>query len=134
MHIIDQSRRKTPYSSVMNWIGHCFGGCCNGGANLEEVIQYRCGHKLNYLGDQEVIEGWYGELDRQSRLLETVVEEPEWQRKRDKERSWSAVIEGMDEKPKQAYHDMIENLPADVWSWSIPNYDFNQTGIEVEGE
>ncbi|KAH9217737.1 nucleotide-sugar transporter-domain-containing protein, partial [Leptodontidium sp. 2 PMI_412] len=69
MHILDQSRRKRELSSIVNFIGNCYGGCCAGGANLEDLLSHRCGHKLDYAGDRNVVAAHYDSLDYAASIL-----------------------------------------------------------------
>jgi hypothetical protein len=78
MHIIDASRRPLPDRSLLNRLGDCFGGCCAEHGTLEDVLNSRCGHKLNYLGDQAIVSANYDRLDREAGLLGTRLETKPW--------------------------------------------------------
>jgi hypothetical protein len=78
MHIIDASRRPSPDQSTLNLLADCYGGCCTPQTNVEDVLNSRCGHKLNYLGDQAVINATYDRLDREASLLGTRLDAEPW--------------------------------------------------------
>lgn len=68
VHIIDQSRRRNPYTSVIDRIGDCWGSCCASNPTVEDVLWARCGHRLNYLA-KEVTNAFYDRLDAQAAML-----------------------------------------------------------------
>ncbi|KAM0324835.1 hypothetical protein ACHAQA_007801 [Verticillium albo-atrum] len=68
LHIIDQSRRRNPYKPVMERIGDCWGSCCASNPTVEDVLEARCGHRLDYLTEAPV-DAFYGKLDEQAKLL-----------------------------------------------------------------
>jgi hypothetical protein len=68
VHIIEQSRRRNPFSPVMDRIGDCWGSCCASNPTKEDVLWARCGHRLNYL-DQPVVDAFYNRLDDEAKLI-----------------------------------------------------------------
>jgi hypothetical protein len=107
MHIIDQTRRERDFSSVINFLGHCYGGCCAEGADMNQLMSHRCGHKLDYLGDQDVINAHYERLDRQAERLGTVVEEKNWRQLG----NFSVFGESLGELAKTTWREMEKRPP-----------------------
>ena len=68
LHIIDQTRRGSPFRSVIDRIGDCWGGCCDSSARVEDILWSRCGHRLDYL-NQALVDAHYGKLERQAEAL-----------------------------------------------------------------
>ncbi|KAK2059458.1 UDP-galactose transporter [Colletotrichum caudatum] len=68
VHIIDQSRRRNPYRSILDRISDCWGNCCSSDPKVRDVLGARCGHRLNYL-EEGPINAFYGKLDAQAALL-----------------------------------------------------------------
>ncbi|KAK1585160.1 UDP-galactose transporter [Colletotrichum navitas] len=68
VHIIDQSRRRNPYVSIVERISDCWGNCCSSDPKIRDVLGARCGHRLNYL-EEGPINAFYGKLDTQASLL-----------------------------------------------------------------
>lgn len=68
LHIIDQSRRSSPFTPILEQIGDCFGSCCDDTATPHDVIWARCGHRLNYLND-ELVRTHFGRLDEEAAQL-----------------------------------------------------------------
>ncbi|KAK2034241.1 UDP-galactose transporter [Colletotrichum zoysiae] len=68
VHIIDQSRRRNPYRSIVEHISDCWGNCCSSDPKVRDVLGTRCGHRLNYL-EEGPINAFYGKLDAQAALL-----------------------------------------------------------------
>jgi hypothetical protein len=127
MHIIDQSRRKKDFNSVINFLGHCFGGCCAPGADLNQIMSHRCGHKIDYLGDQEVITAHYERIERQGERLGTPVMEMEEERYE----NFSAFEKSLGEQARKAYQEMAVRPPPNHWRWDQINFGFNETGLEL---
>ncbi|KAK1979657.1 UDP-galactose transporter [Colletotrichum cereale] len=68
VHIIDQSRRRNPYRSIIDHISDCWGNCCSSNPKIRDVLGARCGHRLDYL-EEGTINAFYGKLDAQADLL-----------------------------------------------------------------
>ncbi|GJC77648.1 CMP-sialic acid transporter 2 [Colletotrichum liriopes] len=68
VHIIDQSRRRNPYRSIIDHISDCWGNCCSSNPKIRDVLGTRCGHRLNYL-EEEPIKAFYDKLDAQADIL-----------------------------------------------------------------
>ncbi|KAH8764790.1 UDP-galactose transporter [Hyaloscypha finlandica] len=109
MRIIDQTRREKDFSSIINYLGHCFGGCCAPGADMNQLMSHRCGHKLDYLGNWDVINAHYDRLDKEAERLGTEAEERETRRK---------------------FAEMVVRPPPNHWRWDQINFAFNETGLE----
>jgi hypothetical protein len=107
-HIIDNSRRMHPSQSVLNRM-HCWGGCCNGQADLHDIFFYRCGHKLNFAEDQELVDAHFDRVDKQAKMLGKPKLSPDWTLKADKTR-WNGSL---DQTSIMAYNDLIKALPKD---------------------
>jgi len=132
MHIIDQSRRQNHYNSIINLIGDCFGGCCNHGAALQDVLTHRCGHALNYMADSAVITGHYGMIDTQAAALGKNVTRPAWKQVPDKERDFNVLLNAMSPTAIEAYRKMANTSLINTYKESnMPDrLPFNLTGIE----
>ncbi|KAF6828901.1 cmp-sialic acid transporter [Colletotrichum plurivorum] len=68
VHIIDESRRRNPYRSVIDHISDCWGHCCSSNPKVRDVLGARCGHRLNYLEDVPT-NAFYNKLDAQAAIL-----------------------------------------------------------------
>ncbi|KAK1964718.1 UDP-galactose transporter [Colletotrichum sublineola] len=68
VHIIDQSRRRNPYRSIVDHISDCWGNCCSSNPKIRDVLGTRCGHRLNYL-EEGPINAFYSKLDAQAGLI-----------------------------------------------------------------
>jgi hypothetical protein len=77
MHIIDNSRRQHPTKGLVEHFPDCFGGCCSSLAKAEDILQHRCGHKLNYQ-DHDLVQVHYDRLDLEAETLGARVNETEW--------------------------------------------------------
>ena len=77
IHIIDRTRRAHPSRSVVNHIGDCYGSCCSAGAHLHDVLDKRCGHRLDYMNAM-VIDATYERLDREAAMLGSNIEGAPW--------------------------------------------------------
>lgn len=131
-HILDQSRRHRPYSSIINWIGDCYGGCCNRGGDVDNLLEHRCGHALNYLGDKKIIETHYGRLDEMAATLGKPGMTPAWKKIPAAQRDWTAFLEGLPQQAVDAYKKASSVTPTNAYQDSnmpvpIP---YNATGIE----
>jgi hypothetical protein len=126
MHIIDQTRRKRDFQSVINFVGHCFGGCCSPGADMNQLMSHRCGHKLDYIGDQQVIDAHYERLDRQAERLGTLVEVKGVQRWD----NFSSFGKSLSKGARGKYEEMVMRPPPNHWRWDQINFRFNETGLE----
>jgi hypothetical protein len=126
MHIIDQTRRKRDYSSVINYLGHCYGGCCAPGADLNQLMGHRCGHKIDYLGDQEVVRAHYERIDRQAERLRTRVTEMEMESYED----FAGFGKSLSGEATKVYKEMVVRPPPNHWRWDQINFGFNETGLE----
>ena len=126
MHIIDQSRRKKDFNSVINFLGHCFGGCCAPGADRNQILGHRCGHRIDYLGDQEVVTTHYERIDRQAERLGSLVTEMEDVRAE----NFSAFGKSLGDMARKAYQEMMVRPPPNHWRWDQINFAFNETGLE----
>ena len=71
VNIIDRTYRRQGHAtrSVVNHIGDCYGSCCSPGATIDDVLEKRCGHRLDYGGDATVIAAAYDRLDREAAML-----------------------------------------------------------------
>ncbi|CAL3967738.1 unnamed protein product [Diplocarpon coronariae] len=132
LHIIDQTRRQRELSSIVNWMGDCYGGCCSEGATLDDLLEHRCGHKLNYLGDPEIVTTHFQRLDYAARLLGRPNPLRDVQLPPSQPRNWTAYTQTLSPEALAAYraaedrvplnHTMSDNVP--------PSFAFNQTGLE----
>lgn len=77
INIIDRTRRAHPSRSVVNHIGDCYGSCCSAGAHVHDVLDKRCGHRLDYT-NATVIDTAYERLDRETAMLGTKVDGTQW--------------------------------------------------------
>lgn len=68
VHIIDESRRRNPYRSIIDHISDCWGNCCSSNPKVRDVLGARCGHRLNYLEDVTT-KAFYDKLDAQASIL-----------------------------------------------------------------
>jgi hypothetical protein len=126
MRIIDQTRRKKDFSSIINYLGHCFGGCCAPGADMNQLMSHRCGHKLDYLGNWDVINAHYERLDKEAERLGTEAEERETVRWG----NFSAFGKSLKEGERRKFAEMVVRPPPNHWRWDQINFAFNETGLE----
>ncbi|PMD62276.1 uncharacterized protein K444DRAFT_627235 [Hyaloscypha bicolor E] len=126
MRIIDQTRRRKDFSSIINYLGHCFGGCCAPGADMNQLMSHRCGHKLDYLGNWDVINAHYERLDKEAERLGTEVEERETVRWG----NFSAFGKSLTEGERRRLAEMVVRPPPNHWRWDQINFAFNETGLE----
>ena len=126
MHIIDQTRRKRDFESIINFIGHCFGGCCAPGADINQLMSHRCGHKLDYTGEQEVISAHYERLDRLASRLGTEFVEKEVERYQ----NFSSFGKSLSHGARKGYEEAVLKPPPNHWRWDQINFAFNETGLE----
>ncbi|PHH60340.1 hypothetical protein CDD81_1825 [Ophiocordyceps australis] len=68
LHIIDLSRRNASAQSLVSLIDDCWGSCCSSNPTVNNVLETRCGHRLDYL-QPAVYQPYYDKLDRQARIL-----------------------------------------------------------------
>ncbi|KAL2876535.1 hypothetical protein SGCOL_008110 [Colletotrichum sp. CLE4] len=68
VRIIDQSRRRNPYRSIIDHISDCWGHCCSSNPKIRDVLGARCGHRLNYL-EEAPTKAFYDKLDAQASIL-----------------------------------------------------------------
>ncbi|KAL0939567.1 UDP-galactose transporter [Colletotrichum truncatum] len=68
IHIIDESRRRNPYRSIIDHISDCWGHCCSSNPKVRDVLGARCGHRLNYL-EEVPTKAFYDKLDAQASIL-----------------------------------------------------------------
>lgn len=131
-HILDQSRRHRPYSSIINWIGDCYGGCCNRGGDLDNLLEHRCGHALNYLGDKEIFGTHYRRLDEMAARLGKPGMLPAWKKVPDAQRDWPTFLQGLPQQAVDAYKSVESVRPANVYQESnMPApVAWNATGVE----
>jgi hypothetical protein len=134
MHIIDQTRRKHDFNSIITYLGNCYGGCCAPGADMNQLMTHRCGHKLDYLGNQTVIEAQYERLDRQAERLGTEIQEPVEDMEVEAHRNWTAFTERLSTVATKAYEEMVLRPPPNHWRWQQIDFAFNQTGLEPPPE
>jgi hypothetical protein len=66
--IIERTYSTHPSNSVITKWGDCFGGCCHPAVFKDEILENRCGHKLNYL-DWEVTRVHYDRMEKNAKLL-----------------------------------------------------------------
>jgi hypothetical protein len=132
LHIIDQSRRQTPFTSTINWLGECFGGCCNRGAQIPDLFAHRCGHALNYIGDQSVIEAHYRRIDDEAITLGLNTSNPSWKVVPDEQRDLKALLDSLAPAAVAAYSRMAARPVENEYKTSnMPDpIVFNSTGIE----
>ncbi|KUJ08723.1 uncharacterized protein LY89DRAFT_325089 [Mollisia scopiformis] len=135
VHILDQSRRKKPYTSIINWIGDCYGGCCNRGGDLHSFVNHRCGHALNYLGDSKIYMAQYDRLDRVAKTLGKPSMSPAWKKVPDSERDWTTFIKGLSQSAITAYQGFSNKTPENAYQRkNMPKpIEFNSTGWEAPG-
>lgn len=74
LHIIDNTRRTSPFRSEILRIGDCWGNCCTEHPPIWEVETRRCGHKLDYRQD-DLVKAHYDNLERRRQMLGKKVEE-----------------------------------------------------------
>ncbi|KAK2624938.1 hypothetical protein QTJ16_005307 [Diplocarpon rosae] len=132
IHIIDQTRRQRELSSIVNWLGDCYGGCCSEGATLDDLLEHRCGHKLNYLGDQNIVATHFQRIDYAASLLGTKNMLQEVQVLPDQPRNWTEYTQTLSQEALTAYHVAFSKVPLNqTMSVNVPpNFVFNQTGLE----
>jgi hypothetical protein len=68
VRIIEESHRKNPYTPLLDHISDCWGHCCASNPTIFHVMNYRCGHRLDYL-EEKVIKAFYDKLDTEAFLL-----------------------------------------------------------------
>lgn len=71
LHIIDQSRRESILTPVLDRFGDCWGSCCAENPEIHDVLWARCGHKLDYT-NESVTNAFYNKLDEQAKILGTL--------------------------------------------------------------
>lgn len=132
MHILDQSRRKRELSSIVNFIGNCYGGCCAGGANLEDLLSHRCGHKLDYAGDRNVVAAHYDSLDYAASILGSEIERPEWIDQPHRQENWTTFAQNLAPETLTAWKAAMNKVPlGKTMGHNMPaNFVWNSTGIE----
>ncbi|XMA07251.1 hypothetical protein WAI453_000042 [Rhynchosporium graminicola] len=132
MHILDQSRRKRELSSIINYIGNCFGGCCAGGGKLDDILSHRCGHKLDYAGDQKPVKAFYDGLDYAAGLLGTEIERPEWLDQSHRRQNWTTFTEALTPEAVAAWQSASSKTPWDkTMGHNMPeSFAWNVTGAE----
>jgi hypothetical protein len=65
---LDHALSPHPSLSVLSMWGDCFGGCCKEPAFVDEILEHRCGHKLDYL-DWDIAKTHYDRLRASKQLL-----------------------------------------------------------------
>lgn len=132
MHIIDQTRRERELSSIINFIGDCYGGCCAPGVGLEDLLAHRCGHKLDYRG--RVQEAHYERLDYAASVLGTEIERPAWMSPEVQEHrsNWTAFESSLSPEARKKMDEARFNtrLGRTMGQNQPENFPFNATGIE----
>ncbi|KAL2071809.1 hypothetical protein VTL71DRAFT_13044 [Oculimacula yallundae] len=132
MHIIDQSRRRRELSSIISYIGDCYGGCCAGGGNIDDVISHRCGHKLDYAGDPQVVKIHYDGLDYAASMLGSEIERPQWLDQTHHRQNWTTFTEALAPEAITAWKTASNKTPLDkTMGHNMPeNFRWNSTGLE----
>ncbi|RDA86150.1 hypothetical protein CP532_3056 [Ophiocordyceps camponoti-leonardi (nom. inval.)] len=65
LNIINNSQQQS--STVLKLIEDCWGSCCDTITKPEQLLENRCGHRLDYL-NQPAVDAWYAKLDSQAKL------------------------------------------------------------------
>jgi hypothetical protein len=73
IHIIDQTRRVNPYRSSVDRIGDCWD---SENVDSETVLEFRCGHKLDY-HDSSTTLAFYSKLEQEASALGKPFEQAE---------------------------------------------------------
>lgn len=135
VHILDQSRREKPFTSIINWIGDCYGGCCNRGGDIEDYIAHRCGHSIDYLGDEHIFGTHYQRLEQVAITLGKPSITPAWKKLPNSERYWKTYIRGLSNTAMAAFEKSVKiKLKNAYQKKSMPDaIPFNHTGLEPEG-
>ena len=123
MHIVDQTRCKHEFTSIFNFMAHCYGGCCAGGADLNQLMSHRCGHKLDYLGNQTVINAHYEGLDQEAAGRGIEIEDVQVERYQ----NFSSFGKSLSSTAKAAYEEVVVRPLPNHWSWNQVDYAFDQT-------
>ncbi|KAG4441639.1 hypothetical protein IFR05_002846 [Cadophora sp. M221] len=133
MHILDQSRRTRELSSIVNFIGYCYGGCCAGGANMEDLLSHRCVHKLDYAGDRNVVAAHYDGLDYAASILGSEIERPEWLDQTHRQENWTTFEQNLAPETLTAWKAAMNKTPlGKTMGHNMPaNFVWNSTGIET---
>lgn len=93
---------------------------------MNQLMSHRCGHKLDYLGNQTVINAHYERLDREAAQLGIEIEDVQVER----HQNFSSFEKSLSSTAKAAYQEMVVRPPPNHWSWSQVDFAFNQTGLE----
>ncbi|KAK0109322.1 hypothetical protein ONS96_003141 [Cadophora gregata f. sp. sojae] len=132
LHIIDQTRRQRELSSIISFIGDCYGGCCAPGAGMEDLLSHRCGHKLDYQG--RVQEAHYERLDYAASVLGTPIERPSWLSPEDQANrvNWTAFESSLSPEARKKLDEARFNTRlGKTMGHNMPeNFVFNATGVE----
>lgn len=133
VHIIDQSRRKNPWTSIMNWIGDCYGGCCNRGGDMESYNAARCGHAIDFTARSGVVEGHFSQLDKAAATLGKPCPAPEWVKGPDAQRDWTVFTRYLPQAALDAYETISGYRPYNEYQWrNCPDRTpYNANGKEV---
>lgn len=133
LHILDQTRRTNELSSIITFIGDCYGGCCAPGAGMEDLLAHRCGHKLDYRG-REVVEAHYERLDYAASVLGTEIGRPQWLSPEAQAHrvNWTAFESSLSPEARRKLDEARFNTRlGKTMGHNMPeNFPFNATGIE----
>ncbi|KAE8451413.1 hypothetical protein EG329_004042 [Mollisiaceae sp. DMI_Dod_QoI] len=135
VHIIDQSRREKPFTSIINWIGDCYGGCCNRGGTLPDLLEHRCGHSMDYLKNDNIYGTHYLRLDQMAKTLGKPSMTPAWKKVPDEARDWTTFRQGLPQGAVAAYESFSRVKPENAYQKkNMPDpIPWNATGVEKEG-
>lgn len=71
---------------------------------MESLLSHRCGHKLDYAGDGNVVAAHNSRLDYAASVLGDEVKRPEWLDQSQQRQNWTAVTES-----GAGSHDSLES-------------------------
>lgn len=115
INIIDQSRRNKPLTSIINWLGDCYGGCCNRGGSVEEYTAHRCGHSMDYVGTKVVVARHYDMLDKAAQTLGKPLKTPAWKKVPNDQRNWATFTKYLPVKTLYAYQNISQKRPENAY-------------------
>lgn len=115
LHIIDQSRKDKPLTSIITWIGDCYGGCCNRGGSVQEYLEHRCGHSMDYIGPAGIPGKHYESIDKAARTLGKPAITPEWKKVPNDQRDWSTFTNYLSDNAMSAYQNFAQIVPNNTY-------------------
>jgi len=147
MHIIDQTRRPHIHQTILSRPGDCWGGCCHEFANLDAVMTHRCGHKIGYIGNLDIVDAHFGRLEEEAAMLGTPVRQSSWSSRQgmqasdDRKKLFKSPFEAKTKTVLQAIADDVSKTKGDDNSLPespdinvvVSEQEVNDVTVEMEG-